>query len=373
MSFFNLIADVCVAQKMRRRFSRTVRAGIWVGLTMVCGCSQGPPGPPVAVTTKTFLESPVVSVETQSLPPNELRRLTDPHVGAAYVLGPDDLIAVNVYLHPELSAPFSGGPNGGGGALITSDGTVELPLIGSVRLGGLTIRQAQNLLTNDYAQYVNDPKVAIELAQPQSMRYYLLGAFSAPGVKYPMHPLTLLEALSLGGTVDIPNADLYQAYVAQGNVKLPVDLYALLVHGDMTQNLPLASGDVIVIPSSADEDAFVFGAVTKPGAVPFSSGNLSLLQALSVAGMDLTSYTNARLSAIHVIRADGRRAQFFVVNAQMIMNGQAGSFDLRPGDIVFVPPTQVATWNQVLAQLLPSLQVISEAINPFVAIKYLNQ
>ena len=294
-------------------------------------------------------------------------------MGASYVLGPDDLIAVNVYLHPELSAPFSTGLNGVGGALITSDGTVQLPLIGSTRLGGLTIRQAQGVLTNDYAQYVNDPKVAIELVQPQSMRYYLLGAFSAPGVKYPMHPLTLLEALSLGGSVDIPNADLYQAYVAQGNVKLPVDLYALLVHGDLTQNVPLASGDAIVIPSSANEDAFVFGAVTKPGAVPFSSGNLSLLQALSVAGMDLTSYTNARLSAIHVIRADGRRAQFFVVNARMTMDGQAGSFDLRPGDIVFVPPTGVATWNQVLAQLLPSLQVISEAISPFVQIKYLNQ
>ncbi len=229
------------------------------------------------------------------------------------------------------------------------------------------------MLTNAYAQYVTDPKVSIELVQPQSLRYYLLGAFSAPGVKYPMHPLTLLEALSLGGTVDIPNADLYQAYVAQGNSKLPVDLYALLVHGDLTQNITLASGDAIVIPTSANEDAFVLGTVSKPGSVPFSSGSLSLLQALSVAGMDLTSLTNSRLSAIHIIRADGRRAEFFVVNAQMIMDGQAESFDLRPGDIVFVPPTQVATWNQVLAQILPSLQVIAGVLNPFVVIHYLNQ
>ena len=373
VSFLNLIADFGITERIHKRFSRAVRAGLWIALPMICSCSQGPSGPPVAVTTKTFLASPVVSAETQSLTPDELRKITDTHVGGTYVLGPDDLIAVSVYGHPELNAPIAGGPNGGNGALITSDGTVQLPLIGSVSLGGLTLRQAQQRLTNDYAQYVNDPKVAIQLVQPQSLRYYLLGAFSAPGIKYPMHPLTLLEALSLGGSVDIPNADLYQAYVAQGNVKLPVDLYSLLVHGDMTQNVYLASGDAIVIPTSANEDAFVLGAVTKPGAVPFSAGSLSLLQALSGAGMDLASLTNARLSAVHIIRADGRTAEFYVVNAQMILDGQAQSFDLRPGDIVFVPATTVATWNQVLVQILPSLQVIAGALNPFVAIKYLNQ
>lgn len=312
-------------------------------------------------------------METQSLSPSEVQRLTEAPTDTSYVLGPDDLVSVSVYLHPELSAPSADVTTGNGGVLITSDGTVGLPLIGSVKLGGLTIHQAQQVLTNDYALYVTDPKVAIQLVQAQSFRYYLLGAFSAPGVKYPMHPLTLLEALSLGGTVDIPNADLYQAYVAQGNSKLPVDLYSLLVQGDLTQNITLASGDAIVIPSSANEDAYVFGTVSKPGAVPFSSGSLSLLQALSVAGMDLTSLTNTRLSAIHIIRADGPKAQFFVVNAQMIMDGQAESFDLRPGDIVFVPPTQVATWNQVLAQILPSLQVIAGVLNPFVVIHYLNQ
>jgi len=373
LSFFNLIADICATQNISRRFSQAAQAGFLVALTVVSGCSQAPPAPPVAVTTKTFLASPVVSMETQSLSPSEVRRLTEPPTDTAYVLGPDDQISISVYLHPELSAPSADVTTANGGVLITSDGTVGLPLIGSVKLGGLTIRQAQQVLTNDYALYVTDPKVAIQLVQAQSFRYYLLGAFSAPGIKYPMHPLTLLEALSLGGTVDIPNADLYQAYVAQGNSKLPVDLYSLLVHGDLTQNITLASGDAIVIPTSANEDAFVFGTISKPGAVPFSSGRLSLLQALSVAGMDLNSYTNTRLSAIHIIRADGQRAQFFVVNAKMIMDGQAESFDLRPGDIVFVPPTEVATWNQVLAQILPSLQVIAGVLNPFVVIHYLNQ
>jgi polysaccharide export outer membrane protein len=344
-------------------------------IAILSGCATAPASN-TAVTTKVFLESPVVSSATEDLTPDELRSITDPDVGAAYILGPDDLITVSVYLHPELSAPpvnGTSGYSGGSGALITSDGTVQLPLIGSVHLGGLTLAQAQQLLTTDYEQYITDPKVSIELAEAQSLRYYLLGAFTTPGIKFPTHPLTLLEAFALGGSVDIAGADLYQAYVAQGNTKLPIDLYALLVQGDMSQNIPLASGDIIVVPTDANENAFVFGAVTKPGAVPFNEGSLSLLQALSESGLDLPSLTDAELSNVHIIRAGGRSAEFIVVNATMIMNGQAESFDLRPGDIVFVPPTPVATWNQVLTELLPSLQTVSAVLNPFVSIKYLRQ
>jgi polysaccharide export outer membrane protein len=156
-------------------------------------------------------------------------------------------------------------------------------------------------------------------------------------------------------------------------VKLPVDLYALLLNGDLSQNIPLASGDAIVIPPSTSEDAFVFGAVGKPGPIQFEPSGLSLLQALASAGLDLAGYTSARLSRVHIIRAHGQSAQFFVVDAAMILNGQASSFALEPGDIVFVPPTAVATWNEVLSELLPSLQVISGVLNPFVSIKYLQQ
>jgi len=342
---------------------------------MLSGCASAPPAS-TGVSVK-ILPSPVVSANTEELSPAELRSISDPGVSPAYVLGPDDLITVSVYLHPELSAPpvnGNNGYNGGGtGALITSDGTVQLPLIGSVQLGGLTLAQAQQLVTNDYNQYITDPQVSIELTGAQSLRYYLLGAFTNPGIKFPNHPLTLLQAFALGGSVNIPTADLYQAYVAQGNVKLPIDLYALLVQGDLSQNIQLASGDIIVVPTDANENAFVFGAVTKPGAVPFNEGALSLLQALSESGLDLASLTNAQLSNVHIIRAGGRSAEFIVVNAAMIVDGQAESFDLRPGDIVFVPPTAVATWNQVLAQLLPSLQVISGVLNPFVSIAYLSK
>ncbi len=358
--------------RLRRRSAERLALNIVLalaGCAFLAACDPVPE--PGRGLVQAVAGSPVLSIQTETLTPDELRRVSDRNADQSYVLGPDDIIAVYVYLHPELDVPV---PNGGGvGALITSDGTVGLPLIGNVQLAGLTLDQAQTKLRQAYSTYLNNPKVSLQLAAAQSLRYYLLGAFTGPGVKYPIHPLTLLEALALGGSVDLPNADLYQAYVAQGDVKLPVDLHGLLVDGDLSQNIPLASGDAIVIPSSLSENAYLFGAVGKPGPVQFSAGALSLLQALSAAGLDLANYTDARLSRIHVIRTHGARAEFMIVDATMIMQGQAASFPLEPGDIVFVPPTAVATWNQVLSQVLPSLQTISAVLNPFVSIRYLSR
>ncbi len=345
-----------------------------VMMSQLSGCAPQPPAPVSdIVQDSTIPVSPVVSSHTETLSPADMARVTDELGGTAYRLGPNDVISVSVYMHPELSSPVPGNAAGLAGVLVTGDGTVSLPLVNSVEVGGMTLSEASNAITAAYGAYLNNPNVSVQLVQAQSMRYYLLGAFTEPGVKYPGHSLDLLDALALGGSVDMNNADLFQAYVAKGPVKMPVDLHALLVEGDLTQNIPLQSGDAIVVPPASTENAFVFGAVGKPGAVPFEGGGLSLLQALSVADLDLPDYTAARMSDIHVIRGSGSSAEFLVINAAMILQGQAASFPLEPGDIIFVPPTRVASWNQVLDMLLPSLTTVSGVLNPFVSIKYLQQ
>jgi polysaccharide export outer membrane protein len=341
---------------------------------LLADCAAQPsPSAGSAVVSSSAVTSAVVSTETQSLTAAEIRQVMSTNQNAGYILGPNDVVGLTVYRHPELSVPPGtvSGASGLPGAIITGDGFATFPLIGNVQLGGMTIGQAQQALQSAYAVYVKYPQVSLELIQAQSLRYYLLGTFTSPGVKYPGHELPLLEALALGGSVDLPHADLYQAYVTQGSVKLPVDLHALLVNGDLSQNITLASGDSIVVPSADSEKAYVFGAVGTPGAVDFDAGSLSLLAALSSAGMDLKNYTDARLAQVRVIRAHGATAEFFVIDASRIMNGEAAPFDLLPGDVVFVPPTVVATWNQALAELIPSLQTVSLALDPFVSIRYL--
>lgn len=362
-----------VIRLMRRCFCTRVKNSILVfaACLALAGCD------PVPKHTMSLLpevgSSPVLSSQTATLTHAEIRQVMDTSQGRAYRLGADDVIAVSVYGHPALDNPLPSANSNVGGALITSDGDVELALIGNVHLGGLTLSEARRRIAKAYSAYIVDPKVAVELVKAQSFRYYLLGEFTKPGVKYPVRQLTLLEALALGGSVNMSNADLYQSYVAHGKIKLPVDLHSLLVNGDLSQNIVLAPGDAIVVPSTSTEKAFVFGSVGKPGAVGFESGRLSLLQALSEAKLDLTNYTAAQLSRIHIIRSDGTHAEFMIVDAARIMRGKALPFYLQPGDIVFVPPTGIASWNQVLGQLIPSLSTVGDVLNPFVSIKFLKQ
>jgi polysaccharide export outer membrane protein len=310
-------------------------------------------------------------MQAQTLPPaSQLPPPAQTTVQDDYLLGPNDVISILVYSHPELSFPQ---PGVSGGVMISGNGSVGLPLVGNVQLGGLTVEQAEKKLTSAYGNFVDGADVSVQLVSAQSLRYYLLGAFSAPGVKFPGRPLTLLDALSLGGNVDITDANLYQAYVIQGSRKLPVDFRALLLNGDLSQNIALNSGDTVVIPSAAAENAFVFGAVGKPGSVSFESGSLSLLQALSDADLSLENYTAADLAQVRVIRSHGATADFIVVDAAKILHGDALPFALQPGDVVFVPPTGVATWNQVLDDLIPSLQTVAGVLNPFVSIAYLSR
>jgi len=362
--------SIQLAPGVRSRFASCIV--VFLGCAALLGCSSTPP--PATASGQPAMSSPVVSSESQVLPEKQVEAATSAaNTTQAYILGPGDVISISVYSHPELSFPGQGSSGGLNGILVTNDGSVALPLIGNVTVGGMTMEQAQHTIAADYASYVVMPDITLQLVEAQSLRYYLLGSFTMPGVKYPGRTMTLLDALALGGSVDIANADLYQAYVAKGSVKIPVDLHALLVDGDLTENITLDSGTAIVIPPSTDENAYVFGAVGKPGAVPFHSGELSLLQALSVASLDLNNYTSAQLGRVHIIRAHGRSAEFLVVDGSKIINGEATSFELEPGDIVFVPPNNIASWNQVLSLLLPSLTAVSGALNPFVEIKYLSQ
>lgn len=364
----NSIITSATEKRNRFRHKTPLRlTALFAGISVLSGCAGQPltsHSVPAASTAAIGApSSPVVSTVSETLPGGGAQQGLAP-----YHLGPSDVIAITVYRHPELSISQLAG-----GVMITNDGTVNLSLVGDVALAGLTISEAQRLLVQDYSKYIQMANVAVQLISPKSLRYYLLGDFSNPGMKYPERQLSLLDALSLGGNLDVANADLFQAYVAVGSQKLPVDIRALLVDGDMSQNIMLDSGATIVIPPAADEKAFVFGAVSKPGAIVFEGGGLSLLQALSEAGMNLDSYASAKLAQVRIIRSHGAGADFIIVDAMKILQGQAAPFSLQPGDVVFVAPTQVATWNEALNMLLPSLNTVSGLLNPFVSIKYLSK
>lgn len=345
-------------------------------ITLASACARTPP------VVATRLPSAVRSQQATRIPPELLDATIGGKEGEAYRVGPGDTVMVAVYGHPELSiAQYAGmtyAPSGRlAGLVVDNDGTVQLPLVGSIPVAGKTTNELRAYLEEQLAVYVKEPKVTVQVVFTGSIRYYLLGQFTEPGLKYSDRPLRILEALSLAGSVVMDKASLRNGYLARSGKRLPIDFLRLVREGDLSQNIKLQTGDVIMIPDNASEQAFVFGGSvgSNPagGAVPFINGRLTLLQALARAGFGFRERVQAKLSEVRIIRSQGDRGELFVVDAERILSGEAAPFELVPGDIVFVPTTALTDWNQALEQLLPSLQTVSGLLTPFVQIKYLSQ
>ena len=360
--------------RIRRDLARVGR--FLAPLLLSCACASNP-----AVVVKP-LRSPVVSERVEQLDPGILSDAIGGAETYAYRVGAGDAILVAVYGHPELSiAPYAGAvnlPNGRlSGLVVDNDGSIQFPLVGTVKVAGKTTDELRAFLQQELGVYVKDPKVTVQVVFTGSIRYYLLGQFTEPGLKYSDRPVRLLEAMSLGGSVNLEKASLATAYVARGKRRLPIDFRRLVLDGDLRQNIKLLPGDVILVPDKSNEQAFVFGAAAggnaKGAVVPFVNGRLNLLQALAAAGYGYRDHAQGKLSDTHVIRSKGDRGEFFVIDAARMLAGEVGPFELAPGDVVFVPPTAITDWNEALEQLLPSLQTIAGLLQPFVQIKFLSQ
>ena len=352
-----------------RGLSRCYRVGVVLMALNMTACAP-------AVQHRT-LPSPVVSRQAETLDPKLLEELLGERDGDAYRVGAGDTLLVAVYGHPELSLASyaSVAPGRQVGLLIDNDGSMQFPLIGTVNVAGKTAEELRAFLQRELAVFVKDPKVTVQIINHASIRYYLLGQFNDPGLKSSDRPLRLLEALSLGGSVQLERASLRGAYVARKGKRLPINFRRLLRDGDLKQNVRMQTGDVVVVPDNTVEQAFVFagsaGTNARGGAVPFRNSRLSLLQALAQAGFGFRERAQGKFSKTRVIRSDGDRGEVFIIDAKKIMTGEAEPFELMPGDVVYVPPSAFTTWNQALEQLLPTLQTVSSLLTPWVQVRFL--
>lgn len=349
---------------------------LWVvGVGLMLGLSACTTPPPVVSKP---LPSAIVSRRVETLDPALLEDVVGERDNDPYRIGPGDSLLVAVYGHPELSlAQYAGMMQNqrATGLVVDNDGTMQLPLMGSVHVAGQSADALRTLLERELATYIQAPRVTVQVLFNGSIRYYLLGQFTQPGLKYSDRPLRLVEALSLGGSIMLDKASLRGAYVARAGKRLPINFQRLLRDGDLAQNIRLRSGDVVFVPDNAGDQVFVFGGVMGErgdvGNVPFINGRLDILQALAQAGFGFRERSQGVLSETRVIRGEGDRGELFVVDVERILDGQAASFPLLPGDVIFVPTTALTDWNNAIQQVLPTLQSVSALLSPFVQMKYL--
>ena len=359
---------------MKNSVCRTyyVSAFLLIVLSVITGCSNRILLP--AGTVKAIQEvnlSPVVASEQVMVAGEPLLADAPPE----YLVGTGDVLSVVIYGLPNISADSSSGSSDASsrakGSRVDSAGTIQLPLLGSVQVAGLSLQQVRDHVQNSFKKYLKKPSVVVEMVESRSNPLYLLGQFKKPGTYYLDRPVNLLQGVSFGSGFDA-NADLSSARLLRGNRIVPVDIYSLLHDGDQRQNVWLYPGDTVYIPDNSIQNVFVFGAVKTPGPVPIKNGHISLHQAVaSVGGLGETSSYDKNIRIIRSLTPT--RGELIVVDIDKVLAGEAVSFQLNNGDVVYIPRSRIGDWNQAISEVLPTLQLFGAILNPFVQMKFLNQ
>jgi polysaccharide export outer membrane protein len=177
-----------------------------------------------------------------------------------------------------------------------------------------------------------------------------------------------MQGIALGTGFDA-SANLRGVRLLRDRKIAPVDVYALIQEGRIEQNVWLRPGDTVFIPDNKAQNVFVFGAVNKPGMIPMPQGRMNLMEAIAAADPRPVGFDIANVRIIRSLTTAS--GELLVVDVEKIRRGEALPMQLMDGDVIYVPKSIFGTWNDAIAEMLPTLQMISAVLQPFVNIKYL--
>lgn len=278
-----------------------------------------------------------------------------------YLIGPGDNLKFNIFGEAGMTDIT---------ARVDDAGYVQLPMVELVKVSGKTTRDIQGQLKEAYKADLLNPWVTVELVEAQSAPMYFLGEFNQSGVKYMNGATDILQALALAGGLS-PDAYLPGARLLRDNHVCTVDLNALLRNGDFSQNVWIKPRDVIFAPRKEDMSVYVLGAVGSPQSVAYGADGRTLLQVLSMAGGPIAGV--AQLGGIRIVRSNSpTTGELIVFDARKALSGRGLDLPLEPGDVVYVPSSDVGDWNSAVAQILPSLQLLGGILTPINLIQNLN-
>jgi polysaccharide export outer membrane protein len=241
--------------------------------------------------------------------------------GEDFHLGPGDLISVHVFMQ-EYSQTVRLG----------SDGSVQLPFIGSVPLQGLTVRGAQMLIAERLraGEFYKNPEVTIQVLDTVN------GSVIVTGEVHAIVPVStersLREVLLIAGGLPVTASHTVKI-VRPGMVEpIVVDLGTDLA-ASSTASLPIHPHDIIQI--SRASVVYVLGAFAHQGAVPLDQATpLTLLQLASISGgIDF----EGKYADLRLIRTVGNERKVVKVDMKKVRDGRAPDPVLQANDIIFLP------------------------------------
>jgi len=233
-----------------------------------------------------------------------------------YVVGERDVVKITVYDNPDLTTV----------AKVSEEGTIFFPLLGEVKVKGMTTSQIAAKLSSLLAEgYIVDPQLTVSIEQFRSLKVTLLGEIARPGLYELPIATTLLELLLRAGPVTTGAGDeaIIKRKSPEGEQSITVDIGKLLEKGDTTVDQPLRDGDNIYIPKGGSY--YVLGQVKSPGMFKFKE-QITVFKAVILAG-GFTEIASQRRISIKRIQ-DGKEVILEKVGLDELV---------RPDDIITVP------------------------------------
>ena len=245
------------------------------------------------------------------------------------MIGGTDVLEIVVYQENDLSGLFR----------VSADGEIAFPMVGNVRVAGLTPPQAQQKLETLLRQgYLKRPQVTVTVKEYRSKGVSVLGAVNKPGAYQLVGGrTTLLEVLSMAEGVSLDEGSksliLVRADESGETRSMAIDIDRLLKDGDASLNLILQPNDAIYV-ARADTIA-VYGEVQRPGTYPLVTREMAVLEVLSKAG-GLTKFAAPNRSRIIRV-VDGKERSIQVRVGDIIKGEKTRDVMLQPGDVLVVP------------------------------------
>ncbi len=158
-----------------------------------------------------------------------------------YLLQPGDILEISVWKEPDLQREV----------LVHPDGAISFPLVGSIMAKNRSIQDVNKAIAARLEKYIPDPVVTVNLKQMTGNRIYGVGKVLKPGEFLTNRNVDVMQAIGMAGGLN-PFAEgdeiLILRRVNGVQKSIPFDYDSVVEGKDLTQNIVLKPGDVVVVP-----------------------------------------------------------------------------------------------------------------------------
>ncbi|MCJ7581975.1 MAG: polysaccharide biosynthesis/export family protein [Candidatus Aminicenantes bacterium] len=249
-----------------------------------------------------------------------------------YRVGPQDMIEITIFGHPELSRSVR----------ISEEGKIPFPYIGEIEVNGFTRLEIEKKMKTAIDEILlQDAQVTVFIKEFHSQKVSLLGAV----VKQDQYELngreTLLSLISkAGGITESAGEDIIVIRQLPDNTtqSLKISIHDLIMMGDPALDIPLQANDIINVPKDEIVKIYFVGEVTTTGALEVKRSKIpTLLQAIIQQG-GFTPKAALKNIMIRRIGQDGEE-QMLTVNVRAILKGRKKDVPLKENDTIYVQET----------------------------------